>query len=163
VRSNVSVAQRATLGGTYRVVVCRALPCVARDTARAMVWGDVVFSDGALARPVRDRFPGSLIGRVANGCYNLWRARTARSLAGIEPEGLTYWERDGKTFTFTLYRSPDAANDVRVTVIGDTLRGTARSWGPSSDDSFGAEYVEAIRIGPPNTQRCASPRRRSGV
>lgn len=151
-----------SIAGTYRIVLCKTGECAVGDTSRAVVWGELVLTDSVLADSVRQQFPQSFLTRTPNGCYALRRRRPERSLAGLESEALTFWEKDAGQVSFALYQSPDAGHGVRVVVRGDTLHGTGTSWGISNIDTFPTDFVRAIRIGPADIRRCHAAKPRAG-
>lgn len=157
-----SASQRATVAGTYRIVLCKSAQCSIHDTTRAVAWGELVLADRALPDSLQRRLPDHFLSGAPNGCYAVQRRQPERTLAGLESTAATYWQKSATKVGFTLYRSPDAAHDVSVIVHGDTLQGTGTSWGPSKADAFPMDFVRAIRIGPPDLRLCRNAKSRAG-
>ena len=148
------VVRAPALAGTYRLVVCASSSCSATDTTRAIAWGIIVFTDTDLPAATRARFPRSFHGNAVNGCFALSRSPRSGSLAGLDSNDVTVWRKEGDQYTFTLYRSPDAATDVRATLIGDTLQGIAKSWEVTGGYSQSTAVVHAIRTGSADPKLC---------
>lgn len=94
-------------------------------------------------------------GNLPNACYVLARQARADTYAGIDDVGTTRWTplADG-SITISLFRSPDAGYDAKLSLTTDGFRGrgTSRGWGVAADSP--ADSIVGRRIGPPELMRC---------
>ena|SRR5438034_1990418 len=151
------------VSGTYRIAVCKSVPCTPGDTTNAVAWGRLTLFDSAL---VLSSFPQSLL-RVlhtrylrspANACYALLRrSPEPQTYAGAMGAGTTRWDRESGSddISFTLYRSPDARHVVHARIDRDSLHGTGESWGAGEAEvPWSKDTIVAVRIGPADLRAC---------
>jgi hypothetical protein len=155
--------------GTYRLIIC-AEPCTASDTARSVATAVVVILDAgdqamravwnALPlRPIDPQQPA--FGQSA--CFKVTKA--ARKVGaeelnfGITTSALTYAVASaGSTnaaFSMIVYRSIDAAYELRWSGGGPLVRGEGWSLSPDIRTSFHRNaYFAAERTGGPDPAQC---------
>lgn len=124
--------------GTYETTICRG-PCGARGS-RVLATGKVVLED-----------PKNTPAALPNACYVLARPDRAGTYAGITDPGTTRWTpgRDG-LISISLFRSPGAGYDAKLSVTADGFRGRGTARGVGAADS-----IVGRRTGPPEPGLCA--------
>jgi hypothetical protein len=136
-----AVAQSAVshAPGTYETTICRG-PCGARGS-RVLVTGKVVLQD-----------PKNTPAALPDACFVLARPDGAGTYAGITDPGTTCWTlgRDG-SISISLFRSPGAGYDAKLSLTADGFRGRGKAWGGGA----AADYIVGRRIAPPDVGLCA--------
>ena len=134
--------------GTYAIAFCSS-PCVLADSARAPIHGTLVLDSATRGNDWSFESSG-------NGCFHLSRDRHFKGYAALFPSGYTAWRYLAPdSIAFDTYRSPDAGHDV-VAVLNDSgFVGSGHSWGAGvAEIHVPDEYVVALRLGPPDIDRC---------
>jgi hypothetical protein len=151
-----------SVAGTYRIAVCKQLPCIPGDSTRALVTGTLVLLDTSI---VRSAIPDSArwlfnpyeFRSERNGCYALERLRddVPTNAGGVST---TSWYRDSLQLDrihFTLYRSPDALHAVSVRVGDSRLEGGGYSAGVGAAATrWPRDSVVAVKVGPADPSIC---------
>ncbi|HEX8904932.1 MAG TPA: hypothetical protein VF771_08845, partial [Longimicrobiaceae bacterium] len=149
--------QAQTLAGTYRIAVCRE-PCAADDTARALAWGVLVLGNEPLdpKKLPEAEWLGDDDDAKYNACFALDQVRNAPILAGVQPAGLTRWEKDARGgVRVLLYRSSDSGYEAVLRTTPDGLRGRGHGWGiDQGPEKLPDDSLAARRTGPPDPSLC---------
>jgi hypothetical protein len=158
--------------GTYRLILC-ANPCTAADTARAVATAIVVIVDtkdkttraawDAVSLPTIER-PRD-VAFEPNACFKVTEA--ARMVGaeelnfGIIRSAKTYGVRSetvnpsSTAFYMPVYKSIDAAYELRWTAAGPLVRGEGWSLSPDIRTPFHRNaYFAAERTGDPDPAQC---------
>ncbi len=152
--ANANVNATRSPAGTYRIAVCKHMPCSPSNMVTAIAWGTLVLFDEQLPTEFVRKAESSYLMRTANGCFAMQHKRPVQSLAGIMGADITKWEtRDGRLL-FTLYQSPDAYHNVRVSLKGDMMYGSGRSSEDMAKQQFTSDVVVGMRVGPPDLRSC---------
>ena len=147
---NAPLLQQQSVGGTYRIAICKRQPCSPDDTTNIAVSGVIVLSDSnytLAAFPDTVRF--SLL-RYAmsrrNGCSATAPRRaspgTYAAIGGME---LLMWTRPGPDrVAFGLHKQAGIEYQVEIDFSGDRFKGTGKS---VRDDGVAPEYTDDIVVG----------------
>jgi hypothetical protein len=156
-------APQPSIAGTWRIAVCKRQPCAPDDSANVLVGGTLVLSDttyGVAAFPDSLRFSLLRFTRLGprNGCSITAARRPAPgTFAGIGGVELLAWtQQPPNRVALELHQSADFAYRMQLTVAGDQLRGTGKSWGASgATPAYSDDIIVGRRVGPPDHQPCA--------
>jgi hypothetical protein len=163
--SGQEVGERS-VAGTYAITICQNI-CRSSDPSTAVARGHLVleadaFSLSSLPDDAERYFRDfGTINRgdegrgPPNACFVLERT-TTRTLAGLQPVGVTRWSRAaGDTLMVKIAQLTDAGYNAWLTIGSRGLTGRGRGWahGESANERK-YEEIRGRRIGPPDRSRC---------
>ena len=150
----------SSLAGTYLISACKdknkysLRDTVANGIIARLVLATEVMKLDSLPLPARRELESSYIWLAREGPPNACN-RSPGSGEDYEV-GLSHWTSAAPSRALVaLDRSPDSGWDLDITVHGDSVEGTARSWSVSSPGRHDTTYrLTGRRLGPPNISLC---------